>query len=120
MMTEAAICPAMEILAINILCYGDEAAPRVTAIGCGGEESSSRANGFCYRCLAAGTLIKKWKRSRGKRFLLSGSLCQPEPRRRDVAVSETASGAPLNILRRKARRHLIPNGLLGFQRLFLA
>lgn len=58
-------CPATEILAINILCYGDEMAARVTAIGCGGEVSSSRANGFCYRCLAAGKLIKKCKRSRG-------------------------------------------------------
>lgn len=58
----------MEISAINTLCYGDEVALRMTAIGCGSEESSSRANGFCYRRLAAGKLIKKWKHSRGNRF----------------------------------------------------
>lgn len=70
------ICPAIEISEINTLCYGDEMAPRMTAIGCGSEESSSRANGFCYRRLAAGKLIKKWKHSRGNSFF-SGRLVLP-------------------------------------------
>lgn len=54
--------PRWKIWAIGALCYGDEMAAGMTAIGCGGEESSSRANGFCYRRLAAGKLIKEWKR----------------------------------------------------------
>lgn len=92
------ICPAMEIWAINTLCYGDEMAPRMTAIGCGRAESSSRANSFCYRRLAAGKLIKKWKRSRGNRF-----LCGTQRGRR-AAVCGTEWAAPPHFGLRKANR----------------
>jgi len=46
---ERGICIEMKILQINILCYGNEMMQRVTAIGCGTEESSSGASCFCYQ-----------------------------------------------------------------------
>lgn len=62
---ERGICSVMKILQINILCYANRVTRWVTAIGCGSEESSSGANGFCYQWLAAGEPIKKWKPARG-------------------------------------------------------
>lgn len=105
----------MEISAINTLCYGDEVALRMTAIGCGSEESSSRANGFCYRRLAAGKLIKKWKRSRGNRF-----FCGTHSASRSRGGEMWLSAGRSQERRYSFAAERLTHGLLSFQLLFLA
>lgn len=106
---ERAICSVMKILQINILCYGNQMTRWMTAIGCGGEECSSRANGFCYQWLAAGKPIKKWKPTRGtgpwNRFYVGLILPARVEEERHAVVCKMASRAPLNFLRRNGSRY---------------
>lgn len=55
----------------------------MTAIGCGGEEGSSGANGFCYQWLAAGKPIKKWKRHWALKQILCGTHFASQSGRRE-------------------------------------